>query len=688
MRISFCWLKENLGPSFQNNPEETASILRQMGFEVSNITHYPKSVGVVTAKILEICSHPFADRLRLVKVTDGQETSTVVCGAPNVTEGKIAFWAKVGANLANGMEIKQTPIRGIVSPGMLCSLKELGVGEDSSGIWLMDERGPLGVDFMNIIGGEEFVLDLEITPNRPDALSQIGIARELAAAIRLNVLPNFEVDEPNTLPRYPIEIEEGCGCNRYIARKLENITIAPSPLKIKTNLERWGLRTINNVVDITNYVMMETGQPLHAFDADKLAGKKIVVRRAKEGENMLALDGKNYALDPSILVIADERKPVAIAGIMGGDETAVKLDTKNILLESAVFDPQLVRKARIKLGLSSESSYRFERGVSRWSVTAGSAKASNLIQKFALGNLTHYHDCEKNFLKAAPTIISYKYVENVLGEEISPAEAAGCLERLGVLIENSDNENIVVEAPNWRLDLLAPIDFIEEIARVRGYHRLPARGTLIRLPENKKDNNRQSLKTKIRALFSSAGYYEACNYGFVSKQQGEKILPLENLVELANPFSEEQSILRPSLTFELLKNLQQNLAYRKEGVRLFEIGKVFMRAQQKLIEKTMLAGAACGPIHPNHWQTKNSRSVDLYWLKGVIEALFKKFNILQVNLIGLEPQTPVASYFLHPTKNISLNILQLGSLGWIGAIHPKTAQEYNLNSETDRKSVV
>lgn len=677
MKISLNWLEEILGGKVPASPEEISEKLFSLGFEVSSVISYPKVSGVAAAKILGIEKHPNADKLRLAVVSDGRVTETVVCGAPNIEVGQRVLWARVGAVLAKGMEIKKAVIRGVESPGMLCSLKELGVGDSSEGILVLDEKIPLGSAVQDLIPLEDTVMDVEITPNRPDALSVTGIAREIAVAFNLNwISPHYKFESRQSLPFYPVEIEDPGGCYRYIAKKFTNVSIRSSSPKIQTRLIRSGIRPINNIVDITNYILLETGQPLHAFDADKIEGEKIVVRRAREKEKIPTLDGKIYPLDTDILVIADALRPVAIAGIMGGLETAVTSETKNILLESAIFSRGLVRYGRNKLNLSSESSYRFERGVSRWSVQAGSDASQGLIEEISGGRLLAYCDVQSNSNEKVPSLtVRNSYIQGVLGESVSVMETAKIFQKLGVTIQSSNDESLTVQSPEWRIDLELEADYAEEIARVRGYQNIPSQGRRAQLQEYAGGAGKFYQLNRVRSAFSALGFDEALNYGLVSRESAESVCFKDSWVEIENPLARDHSVLRPVLAIELLENLKSNLSYQKKDVRFFEIGTVFRKEGDKIIECLSAAAVAAGKAEDSTWQMKKPSDIDFYWIKGAAEEVLKKSGISASFSKG-------DAKLLHPGYSMTVLGEDKEVLGAFGLIHPAKAKQWDLPLET------
>lgn len=702
MRISINWLEEILGERLNIAPKDLSQKLLDAGFEVSSTAIFPNCSGIVAARILEISKHPNADRLQIARVSDGRETESVVCGAPNIAVGHVVFWARVGAVLSRGEKVRESVIRGVKSPGMLCSLLELGIGDNHAGIWILDEKVPLGSRLEEVAVIEDTVLDVEVTPNRPDCLSVTGIAREVSAILGLKKGgPEEKRAEDNALPLYPVEIEDRTGCSRYIARRVDNVTVGQSNPKIQTRLIRSGIRPINNVVDITNYAMLETGQPLHAFDADKLEGGKIVVRRAKGKERMRALDGRDYELDPSILVIADAVKPVAIAGVMGGEKTAVTDRTRNILIESAVFDRKMVRHTRKKLNLASESSTRFERGVSRWSCSTGSKKAERMILQIAGGTMSAYSDTMTEAAKQrVPSLtVRASRIEKILGEKIAPSEVVSVFQKLSIPVLSSDDRGFVVQSPDWRLDLTMEIDFIEEIARLRGYEKTLSQGTRVQISRSGDQGRTYFSEKKVRSLMSAMGFNESLNYGLVSKKNLEGLYPENAVIELENPLSDDQSVLRPSLAPELLKNLEHNLSYQKKDVRLFEIGKVYQKEGGSFSERERLGGAACGKVASQTWQKKTPAPVDFFWIEGVVEKLLQDFryarnayaisasgNVKSQQRSGDAFLLPSLELLLHPGNSHVIRLSDAGEkgtvVGYLGLIHPKVAREYGIDLGT------
>ncbi len=672
MKLSLKWTEEILGSKITVSPESLADQLLLRGFECAAIERFDGCPGVVTAIVHETKPHPKADRLRIVKVSDGKETLDVVCGAPNVAAGQCVLWAKVGSVIAGGKKVSEAEIRGVVSPGMLCSVKELGIGEDHSGIWILPENTLPGQSADDFCWLQDTILDMEITPNRPDALSVIGLAREIAAILNFP-LPQREAEPAPKLGGYSVSVENAKDCPLYIARKFENFSVGESLPRMKTVLSRCGIRSINNLVDITNFVLLELGQPLHVFDADKLEGGCIVVRRAKAGEKILALDGKTYSLSPDELIIADAKNPVAIAGVMGGEASAVTAVTRNVLLESAVFDRALVRRARTKLNLSSESSYRFERGVSRWSARTGSSLAADFIVKSSGANECAYGAAGNLSGGSGDVLLSGKSVSKILGEPVQLSEISESLTKTGVPVKGSGADTLTVRAPEWRLDLEIVEDFVEEIARVRGYDNTPPSGTWVQLPVRRTVEPQSAVKEKVRQILTALGFCESINYGLIPQKSAELFKSHGPFVEVDNPLSEDQSLLRPSLLPELLRNVRTNLSYKKSDVRLFEIGTAFHRSNGAVSESMKLAGVACGSSHSDTWQDKNKgRALDFYWMMEVVKQIQARTGARDLAF------TSCTEDIFHPNFCLSMTNASGQSVGFFGLIHPLAAKPLDL----------
>ncbi|HRY29610.1 MAG TPA: phenylalanine--tRNA ligase subunit beta, partial [Elusimicrobiota bacterium] len=654
------------------SPEELAALLRRQGFDVASITRFGGDVqNVVTAKVESVQKHPNADRLSLCKVFDGKNRLDVVCGAPNVAAGQTVPLARVGARVAGGLEIKRAVIRGQESHGMLCSARELGLGDDHGGILILPEDVPLGKDAAAVLAMGDAVLDVEVTPNRPDALSHWGLAREIAAALKKKVrLPEMRISKAKRDPSL-VKIEETTLCTRYVGRALEGVKVSPSPLWMKLRLERCGIRSINNVVDITNYVLLEMGHPLHAFDRDKLKEGRVVVRRAAEGETLLCLDGVTRSLG-NHLVIADAAAPTALAGVIGGEPTAVHTGTGRLLLESAHFQAAAVRRARMALAVSTESSYRFERGTDWDMADLASRRAAHLILQIAGGTLLAELDArgkkppEKKAVKARPARINL-----LLGFPIAPAEIKKTLERLGFVVKGSPARFSVLP-PMHRHDVKEEADVAEEIARMTSYDKVPTR--IRTAPQTPHDPSRENSLVRLSGDFLAAqGFWEAKNYGLLSRAAWEKCrtLPDEATVELANPMSLSGELLAPALLPLLIGNLQTNARRGNKNVRLFECARTFRQADGKILEPLCLAWVAEGDAQAPHW-THRPRPLDIWDAKAWAKGLFSAWG-----LDGIEFRPGPGHPFLHPAENLSIHLGGV-NVGYLGKLHPRRAEEWEL----------
>ena len=671
MKVLYQWMKEFV--PLEIGPEEAAATLSRIGFEVSAVQNFGgKLQNVVTAEVRTCGKHPNADRLSLCTVFDGQQELQVVCGASNVKAGiKVAF-ARVGAQLPDGTVLKAAKLRGVDSNGMICSAAELGLEEKSDGILVLDPQTPVGQDIRPILGLDDTLIEIEVTPNRRDTLSIVGVARELAAALSLPM----KMPEPRTRQ---VELTQGVTvvneapelCPRYMARLLKEVRIGPAPDWMVRRLNRCGIRSINNVVDITNYVMLELGQPLHAFDAGKIEGRQIRIRRAKPGETLLTLEGKTAVLNESTLVIADAERPAALAGIMGGQDSAIDNRTHDVILESAAFQPNAVRKASKALGVASESSYRFERGTDWNMVAFASLRASQLIQDLA-GGISH-KPVEYAAVRSQPTPIKLRTdrMKRFLGVDIKESVSADILRRLGCVISTGTSQ-MAVAVPSWRLDLTHEADLMEEIARLFGYDNIPLRTPNIHLT-SVPDDELWTFERRLLTQLAGLGFLEACNYSLVSRKQVEAFTPgfgQQNdarPIALANPLSQEQAVLRTSMLPALLQNALLNFRHQTAGVRLSEAGRVFFEDHNGRHEWRRVGLLIGGESQAPHWRQKRKKA-DFFDLSGSLETLASMLHIPSIQWM------PYSSRIFHPRRS---SLLMSGShvLGWMGEIHPDLLQE-------------
>lgn len=614
MKISLSWLRDYV--SWEGSQDELETLLTNTGLSVESVevrgADFPK---VVVAQILESKQHPNADRLSVCQVDDGSgQPRQIVCGAKNYKVGDKIPLALPGAVLPGDFKIKVGKLRGVESEGMMCSAKELRLAEDSDGLLILPPDTQIGLPITSLYPADT-ILELEITPNRPDWLGHIGVAREVSAFAKLP-LKGPEVSASELSSDTSVRIEDEGDSSFYTARRISGVKVGPSPEWLKLRLEAIGLRSINNVVDVTNYVMMETGQPLHAFDAAKVQGT-ITVRRARDGETLLALDGVTYKLTSDHLVIADEVKPLALAGVMGGEESGVTESTTDIILESANFNSSLIRRTTRGLELHTDSSYRFERKVDPFGVAAASARAVDLIVQVAGGTpvpVTAFAGQKPSPLPQV-TLLNDR-CRKLLGTEISDEEIASALAALG-LEKDADAAPGTVRwnVPSHRLDLVRDVDLIEEVARIVGIERVPSR--CVALPAETSEADRvYDFHSTLRSRLAGFGFYEARTSTLISEASAAE---WGDVVKLKNPLGEDQSVLRPSLLPGLRSALQRNLHNGARLVRLYEIGKVYRSSgPEESFQITLVATGAAGTTS---WRSSESRDFDIFDLKGLIESL-------------------------------------------------------------------
>ncbi|MFA6499304.1 MAG: phenylalanine--tRNA ligase subunit beta [Desulfurivibrionaceae bacterium] len=581
MKFTFNWLREYIDTDL--DPARIADHLTMLGLEVDVcVPCYPELSGVVVARIEAVQPHPNADKLVLCDVNVGQELKRVVCGAPNARAGLVTALALPGAVLPGGVTIKPAKIRGEESCGMLCSAKELGITEEQAGIMELSLDFQPGQPLSQALGLVDTMIEVDLTPNRPDCASVLGIARELGGVIGKRIRPPVEASPVLSCENLPfgVEVESAADCPRYAARLIKNVKIGPSPWWLRQRLLAVGMRPISNIVDITNFVMLEYGQPLHAFDFNKLAGGKIVVRRASSEEKLVTLDGTEHQLDSEMLTICDAERPVAVAGIMGGANSEVDAQTTDILLESACFAAIGIRRTAGKLNMSTEASYRFERGVDPQGVPMAMERAIQLMAALAGGEIVpggvDYCD---GVVAPAPIILRGARTRALLGMVIGIDQIAVALTGIEIEVEKIDDDTLRVTPPSFRVDLEREIDLIEEIARVVGYNMLPTTLPMVPMIFSEPDALRE-LRKKVAQTLTSLGFYEAINYSFVSPQHCDLLDlnandPRRQTVHLLNPLAEDQSVLRTTLLPGLLENLRRNINHQNHDVRLFEVGKVF-----------------------------------------------------------------------------------------------------------------
>ncbi len=684
MKVPLNWLKDYVDVNLP--PSELAKRLTLAGFEVAEIVTKGGSWdNIIIGQITAVNPHPNADRLRLTTVNLGTKQETVVCGAPNLNVGdKIAF-ARLGARLINpyngqSEELKPAKIRGVVSRGMVCSEKELGISDSHEGIMVLSAEAKVGKPLAEYLG--DTVLDIDITANRPDCLSVVGIAREVAALsdqkMHIPEINYKETDNPID-NQISIEIADADLCPRYCASLITGVKIAESPAWMQERLVAAGQRPINNIVDITNYVMLEYGQPLHSFDYDRIKSKKIIVRRAKEGEDFITLDGTERKLTRDMLVIGDGDRTVAIAGVMGGLNSEVTESTTSILLEAASFKAASIHYTSRHLDLTSEASMRFERGISAGLTIPALKHATHLIAELGGGKVARgIIDVYPGRKESRPILLTPEEVKRVLGIGYSLGQIVNSLTSLGFECK-ADGSKIMVTAPYWRSDIRLDVDLIEEVARVIGYDKIPT--TLLGEPIPRQNPEPiLSLRKKIRESLVGYGFYEIMNYTLTSLQMlsnavAEPHPPEPMPLRVSNPMTADQEYLRPSLRANLLATLASNRRHEDGGIKLFEMGKIYLPRENDLPEEPeVLCGIISGSRVERSWLGGDG-SFDFYDVKGVVEGLFNHLGLA----VDFEKSSDKG---LHPVRQAAI-VLQLKdgpkvNIGVFGEVHPKVADAFEI----------
>jgi len=663
MQISEAWLRESVNPPIDT--EQLVAQLTMAGLEVDSVE--PAAAlfsGVVVGQVLALEQHPDADRLRVCQVAVGAaEALQIVCGASNVRVGLKIPAALVGAKLPGDFNIKKSKLRGVESLGMLCSEKELGLATEANGLMELPDDAPVGVDIRDYLALNDSLIEVDLTPNRADCLSVEGIAREVAV---LNQLPwtaqaiaTPPVSHNETLV---VNVTEPAACPRYLGRLINNVNVlAETPSWMKERLRRSGIRSLGPIVDVTNYVLMELGQPLHAFDADQLKGG-ITVRYAHAAEPLALLNGQTIQLDPDTLVIADDQQALAFAGVMGGSASAVSDSTRNVFLECAFFTPRNIAGKARRYGLHTDSSHRFERGVDATLQERAIERATQLILDIAggaAGPLSSHTSAEH--LPQRPAIhLRKQRISKLLGVTFDDPIISGILQRLGMVLE-PQADGWQVTPPGFRFDISIEADLVEEIARIHGYNNLPNSRLLLHAPLGLATETVADLE-RVKDLLVDRGYQEAITYSFVDEDIQQAIAPNDEVVRLKNPISSELAVMRTTLWCGLLKAALHNTNRQQTRVRLFETGLRFVKENGQLQQQKMLAGLALGSAYPGQWG-EASRKVDFFDIKADIEALFK--------LTGQTPSfVPATLPALHPGQSAEILSASGQRIGWLGMLHP------------------
>jgi phenylalanyl-tRNA synthetase beta chain len=656
------------------------------GLEVAGVTKLcPESLSkVISARITAKEPHPEADKLSLCQVTDGQDEFTIVCGASNMQTGDLVALAPLKTRLPNGMTIKKAKIRGVVSIGMLCSASEMGFEDDSAGIMILPENSPLGKPVVDLLGLQDTILEFEITPNRGDCLSVIGVAREIAAIYKRKfTLPEITLQESSQKSSDLAEITISATdlCPRYVGRVVQDVVLGESPLWLKARLKSAGVRPISNVVDVSNYVMLETGQPLHAFDLDLLQKSRIDVRRAGSSNKFVTLDEEERQIDPDTLMICDGQVPVAIAGIMGGLNSEINAATKNVLIESAFFQPASIRRSARILNLGTEASYRFERGVDSQATARAAARAAELLQSLAQGKVA------AGAIDICPqprqmSEISFRPLKAnaLLGLELDLDTIKDMLSRLDIEIVKESGETLTVVPPAWRFDIEREVDLIEEVARLFGYDQVPVTAATLVAPEVL-DAPEVVALSQVRETVLAFGYSEAVNYSFIDPQA---VMDFDftpesrffDFVRLKNPISSEMAVMRTSLLPGLLTNLSGNLRVNVKNIRLFEVGRTFyaVEGRKQPLEELFISAVACGCRYRDHFSASDTE-LDFFDLKGVVEELATTLNFK----LDFVAENYYPCFTPGRAATIKLGELEVGS---VGQLHHKVAQAYGVEPET------
>ncbi len=682
MKVPIKWLQEYVDIAL--SPADLGNKLTMAGSEVKGIQVIGGNWGnIVVGQIVAVDPHPDADRLRLPTIDLGTEQITVVCGAPNLNVGdKIAF-AHVGAQLIDGhtgqvLSLKPARIRGVDSSGMVCSEKELGISDSHEGIMVLPAEAPTGAPLADYLG--DTILDLDVTPNRPDCLSVIGIAREVAALTgQKQPLPEVVYEEKGAPieGQISVEIIDLDLCSRYCASLITGIKIGESPNWMQQRLLSCGMRPINNIVDITNYVMLEHGQPLHAFDYEKIRGKKIIVRRATANETIVSLDGMERALSDDMLVIADEERAVAIAGVMGGADSEVTEQTTSILLEAASFNPASIHNTSRVLSLVSEASMRFERGIRPELTLPALKRATQLIAQSAGGEAAKgIVDDYPGKMEQEPVLLSTDRVNRLLGVEFSFDRIINTLTSLGFDCKPTDSASqIRVAAPYWRSDIRQEVDLIEEVARIIGYDKIPT--TMLSQPLPREDRAPIiSLKQEVRRGLTGYGFQEVITYSLTGLKMLNKLLPephpLEPMpIRVANPMTADQEYLRPDLRANLLAVLVANRRHEDGGIRLFELGRVYQSRPKDLpAEPEVLCGILNGPGLEKWWQG-GDELFDFFDAKGVVGGLFGQLDAA----VTFEESSDEG---LCPGRRADI-VTGGTKIGVVGELHPRVSEAFEIS---------
>jgi len=633
MRVSLNWLKEFV--EIEQTPGELAELLTMAGLEVEGLEQKAQNLdNVKVSKILDIKPHPQADRLSICQLDAGNERASVVCGATNIDKGDCVPLASPGTTLPDGMLIKESTIRGELSQGMLLAEDEMGLTDDHTGIMILPDNLTPGQSLTEAMDLEDWILEITLTPNRIDCASILGIAREIGALTKKKIkIPRVSFEESDTAIEDMAEVNvlDSDGCPRYTAGLVDKVKIGPSPFWMRYRLHASGIRSINNVVDITNYVLMELGQPLHAFDYHRLGDRKIVVKRAENGQTFTTLDEQTRNLDDQTLMICDGKGAVAIAGIMGGLNSEITEDSAAVLVESAYFNPTMIRRSSKKLSLSTEASYRFERGIDIEGTDLALKRSLELIKQLAGGNIARgIIDCYPKPWSSPQITLRADRANNILGTNVDINTMTEHLSSLRMAVKKIDQNRIEVSPPPYRVDITREADLIEEIARLTGYDKIPV--TLPPIRPTEEDTTEFVLRDRTKNMLVGMGFTEIITYSFISPKSADILRAgqnskLRSFIELLNPLSQDQSVMRTSLIPGLVSTVRLNSLRGQNDLRIFEWGKTYIKGEEELPqEKQVLAVLITGMGSTQEWYQK-AREADFFDIKGMAENILTKFGI-------------------------------------------------------------
>ena len=684
MQFSENWLRTLVDPKLAT--PELAHLLTMSGLEVEDCREVsPPFTGVVVGKVLGVEKHPNADKLKVCQVDVGAAQALgIVCGAPNVVQGMKVPCALVGARLPGAspdqlFEIKAATMRGIESHGMLCSARELGLSDDHGGLLNLRADAPIGGDVREVLALDDRILTIKLTPNRADCLSVLGVAREVAALTRASLRPpQISAVPAQSKAVFPVKISAADGCGRFSGRVIRNVNAkASSPEWMRQRLERAGQRSISALVDITNYVMLELGRPLHVYDLDKLSGG-IDVRFGRNGEKLMLLNEQIVELDESVLAITDASGPIGLAGIMGGNSTKAGLDTRNVFLEAAFFFPQAIAGRARRYNFTSDASHRFERGVDFENSIEGIERATALVLEICAGEPGPVVDTVAKLPQRHPVKIRVSRARKIIGVQIASDEMADIFRRLGFVARREGggaDEFFVVTPPSYRFDIETEEDLIEEVARLYGFERIPANPPLAVANMRALPERRRSLHD-LRERLAAAGYQEVINYSFVEEEWEKDFAGNAQPIRLLNPIASQLAVMRSNLIGCLVANVRYNLNRKLDRVRIFEVGRAFLRDVSipdgdldvaGVCQPMRIAAAAFGAADDEQWGIAD-RSVDFFDLKNDIEVL------LAPALVRFEPAPHPA---MHPGRSACV-LLDGSEIGWIGELHPRLQRKYEL----------